>query len=306
MNKTNRIFDSTVVRYMRDVRKYPLLEAKTEVDLARRWRDCRDPKAAEKLVGSHQRLVVKIALEYRGYGLPLSDLISEGNVGLMQAISKFDPERGFRLSTYAMWWIRAQISDYILKSSSIVKMATNEHQKRLFFNLRRLKAKHQGLAEGQLSPTAVTAIAKELGVPESEIVLMDRRLAQPDISINTPAGIAGESDLEWQDFLVDQRPDQEDTVLHDDEREKRRALMQQALAELDERERRILVERKLRDNPSKLSELSKEYGVSRERVRQLEARALAKIEKAIRKAAMVHGVQSQFKRNLGGTLARSR
>jgi RNA polymerase sigma-32 factor len=283
--------EDTLVRHMRVARRYPMLDSETEADLARRWRDERDPEAADRLVGSHQRLVVKIANEYRGYGLPLADLVSEGNVGLMQAVVKFDPDLGYRLSTYAMWWIRAAITDYVLRTSSLVRMATNEHQKRLFFNLRRLKAKHQGPREGVLTPQSVEAIAKELGVPESEIVLMDRRLGFPDLSLNASAG-DGEADSQWQDFLVDDSESQEATVIRDDERKKRQALLEEALEDLDERERHILVERKLKEDPPKLSDLAAEYGISRERVRQLEARALGKLRTAMRKAAAESGLLS--------------
>jgi RNA polymerase sigma-32 factor len=277
---------------MRAARKYPMLDPATEGDLARRWRDDQDPAAADRLVGSHQRLVVKIANEYRGYGLPLADLVSEGNVGLMQSVVKFDPDLGYRLSTYAMWWIRAAITDYVLRTSSLVRMATNEHQKRLFFNLRRLKAKHQGPRDGVLTPQSVEAIAKELGVPESEIVLMDRRLGMPDLSLNASAGDESEADSQWQDFLVDDRESQETVVIRADERDKRRALLDGALDELDDRERHILVERKLKEDPPKLSDLAAEYGISRERVRQLEARALGKLQTAMRKAAEETGLLS--------------
>ena len=282
--------EDTLVRHMRAARKYPMLDSITEGDLARRWRDERSAEAADQLVGSHQRLVVKIANEYRGYGLPLADLVSEGNVGLMQAVVKFDPELGYRLSTYAMWWIRAAITDYVLRTSSLVRMATNEHQKRLFFNLRRLKAKHQGPREGMLTPQSVSAIANELGVPESEIVLMDRRLGMPDLSLNAAAGDADDADSQWQDFLVDDRESQETTVIRDDERDKRRALLDDALDELDDRERHILIERKLNEDPPKLSDLAAEYGISRERVRQLEARALGKLQMSMRKAAVETGL----------------
>lgn len=290
MLNTAAMREDTLVRHMRAARKYPMLDPVTEGNLARRWRDERDPAAADRLVGSHQRLVVKIANEYRGYGLPLADLVSEGNVGLMQSVVKFDPDLGYRLSTYAMWWIRAAITDYVLRTSSLVRMATNEHQKRLFFNLRRLKAKHQGPRDGVLTPQSVEAIAKELGVPESEIVLMDRRLGMPDLSLNAAAGDDGDADSQWQDFLVDERESQETTVIRDNERDKRRALLDEALHELDERERHILVERKLKEDPPKLSDLAAEYGISRERVRQLEARALGKLQTAMRKAAEETGL----------------
>jgi len=293
MLNSTPMHEDSLVRHMRAARKYPMLDSATEAHLARRWRDESDPAAADRLVGSHQRLVVKIANEYRGYGLPLADLVSEGNVGLMQAVVKFDPDLGYRLSTYAMWWIRAAITDYVLRTSSLVRMATNEHQKRLFFNLRRLKAKHQGPREGMLTPQSVTAISKELGVPESEIVLMDRRLGMPDLSLNASAGDDGDSDSQWQDFLVDDGESQETTVIRDDERDKRRALLDEALGTLDDRERHILVERKLKEDPPKLSDLAAEYGISRERVRQLEARALGKLRTAMRKAAADAGLLQQ-------------
>lgn len=290
MLNTSAMREDTLARHMRAVRKYPILDSATEAELARRWRDERAPAAADQLVGSHQRLVVKIANDYRGYGLPLADLVSEGNVGLMQAVIKFDPELGYRLSTYAMWWIRAAITDYVLRTSSLVRMATNEHQKRLFFNLRRLKAKHQGPREGALTPRSVSAIATELGVPESEIVLMDRRLGMPDLSLNASAGDDGESDTQWQDFLVDDSESQETIVIRDDERDKRRALLNGALGGLDDRERHILIERKLKEDPPKLSDLAAEYGISRERVRQLEARAMGKLRTAMCKAAVDSGL----------------
>jgi len=270
-------------RYMKEVRGFPLLDKETEADLARRWRDRRDPEAAKRLVGSHQRLVIKIAGQYRGYGLPLADLISEGNIGLMQAVDKFDPNRGFRLSTYAMWWVRAAVSDYVLRSSSLVRTVTNEHRKKLFFNLRRLKAKVQPLNDGALLPSGVTVIAKELGVPESEIVLMDRHLGAPDLSLNAPVG--GESELSWQDLLVDDSPDQETDLIRADELHRRHALLVEAMAELSERERHILTERRLKDDPPNLGELGEHYGISRERVRQIEARAFEKIKAAMCTAA---------------------
>ena len=284
--------EDNLARYMKDVRKYPLLDKEVEADLARRWRDRRDPEAAEQLVGSYQRLVVKIAGQYRGYGLVLGDLISEGNIGLMQAVEKFDPDRGFRLSTYAMWWIRAAISDYVLKSSSLVRTVTNEHRKKLFFNLRRLKAKVQPMDDGALSPSGVTAIAGELGVPESEIVLMDNQLGAPDLSLNAPAG--GESDLTWQDFLVDDSQDQETDLIDTDERDKRRALLIDALAELSDRERHILTERRLREDPPHLTDLSQHYGISRERVRQIEVRAFEKLKQTVRNAALANGMAEQL------------
>lgn len=263
--------------YMRMARSFPMLDVETEAALARRWRDHRDPVAAERLVGSYQRLVIKIAGEYRAYGLPFSDLISEGNVGLMQAVERFDVDRGFRLATYAMWWIRAAITDYVIRHSSLVRIVTNENRKKLFFNLRRLKAQLQEPDEILLAPEAVSAIAEELDVPEADVVAMDQRLAARDVSVNTAVG--GESDVEWQDLLVGEGDDQEVQLIEADERDKRRADLAKALAQLDSRERHILIERKLSDAPPKLSELGIRYGVSRERVRQIEARAIEKLKK---------------------------
>jgi RNA polymerase sigma-32 factor len=284
--------EDNLTRYMKDVRKFPFLDKETEADLTRRWRDRRDPEAAERLVGSHQRLVIKIAGKYRGYGLPLGDLISEGNIGLMQAVDRFDPDRGFRLSTYAMWWIRAAVSDYVLRSSSLVRTVTNENRKKLFFNLRRLKAKVQPMDDGVLSPSGVTAIAGELDVPESEIVLMDYQLGAPDLSLNAPAG--GESDLTWQDFLVDDSQDQEAGLIDSDEQDKRRALLTDALAGLSERERHIFTERRLTDDPPLLTDLSRQYGISRERVRQIEVRAFEKLKETILDAALAKGMSERL------------
>lgn len=282
--------DDNLSRYMREVRKYPMLDAETEAALARRWRDHRDPRAAERLVGSHQRLVVKMANQYRGYRLPLADLISEGNVGLMQAIHRFDVDRGYRLSTYAMWWIRAAINDYVLRSSSLVKIMTNESHKKLFFNLRRLRAEHQQMGEGDLAPEAVSAIAGQLGVSEADVVLMDRHLAGRDLSVNNMVSGETDSDAEWQDFLTDETEDQESRVMEADERSKRRALFEDALAHLDARERNILVQRRLNDDPPKLAELSEQYGVSRERIRQIEARAFEKVKKLMLGMAATGGL----------------
>ena len=269
--------DENLSRFMREVRNFPLLTAKEEARLAYRWRDHRDPDAARQLVGSHQRLVIKMATNYRGYGLPLSDVISEANIGLMQAINKFDPDRGFRLSTYAMWWIRAAINDYVLRSSSVVKSVTNEHHKKLFFNLRRLKAKHQKPDQTNLTPEAVTAIAEELGVSESDVLFMDARLGVRDLSINGPA--REDSDATWQDLLVDEADDQETMVVEADEFDKRRMLMRKAMAKLDDRERHIFTERRLKENPPKLGDLGEHYGISRERVRQIEYRAFDKLKR---------------------------
>jgi RNA polymerase sigma-32 factor len=263
---------------MRMARRYPMLDPETEAALARQWRDHRDPRAAERLVGGYQRLVVKIARDYRAYGLPFPDLISEGNIGLMQAVDKFDVDRGYRLATYAMWWIRAAITDYVLRQSSLVRTVTNESRKKLFFNLRRLRAKHQAADdEGRLSAEAITAIATELGVPEADVIVMDQQLVARDVSVNALVG--PNMDSEWQDFLVSESEDQEVRLIQDDERDKRRISLESALAQLETRERNILIERKLKDNPPKLAELSVRYGVSRERVRQIEMRAFEKLKK---------------------------
>ena len=269
--------DEDLSQYMRMARRYPMLDAETEASLARRWRDYRDPEAAERLVGGYQRLVVKIARDYRAYGLPFADLISEGNIGLMQAVDKFDVDRGFRLATYAMWWIRAAVTDYVLRQSSLVRTVTNENRKKLFFNLRRMRAKHQAGDDGRLLPEAISAIATELGVPEADVIVMDQRLVARDVSVNAMVG--GDGNVEWQDFLVSEGDDQEFRMIQDDERDKRRTSLELALAQLDTRERNILIERKLKDNPPKLAELSVRYGVSRERVRQIEMRAFEKLKK---------------------------
>jgi len=289
MNVT-RSANDTLPRYIRDARAFGMLDKQTETDLSRRYRDDGDPAALARLVGSHQRLVIKIAVEFRGYGLPLNDLVSEGNVGLLQALAKFDPERGFRLSTYAMWWVRAAISDYVLRSSSLVKMVTTETHKKLFFNLRRLKAKHQRPDERQLSPRGVSAIAEELGVRGSDIVRMDERLGSRDLSINAPTRVDGDVIGEWQDLLVEDSDNQEVAAIEADELCKRRALMRTALGELNERERHILTERRLKDRPEKLSELSTVHGISRERVRQIEIRAFEKLKRLMRDAAETNGM----------------
>jgi len=252
--------------------------------LAKSWRERGDTKAAHKLVTSHLRLVAKIAMGYRGYGLPVSELISEGNVGMMQAVKRFDPERGFRLATYAMWWIRAAIQEYILHSWSLVKMGTTAAQKKLFFNLRKLKGQMQAIEEGDLSPEQVSKIATTLDVPEDDVVQMNRRLAAPDHSLNAPLRIDG--DGEWQDWLVDDSDDQETLLAENEELGKRRALLTNAMKALNERERHILEQRRLREDPTTLEDLSQHYGISRERVRQIEVRAFEKLQKAIRNAAI--------------------
>ena len=252
--------------------------------LAKRWTEHEDMNAAHKMVTSHLRLVAKIAMGYRGYGLPVQELISEGNVGMMQAVKRFDPERGFRLATYAMWWIRASIQEYILRSWSLVKMGTTAAQKKLFFNLRKLKGQLQAIEDGDLHPDMVTKIATRLQVSEKEVVDMNRRLAAPDHSLNAPLRIDG--DEEWVDWLTDDSEDQETTLGNSEELDQRRAMLEGAMKTLNERERHILTERRLKDNPLTLEDLSQEYGVSRERVRQIEVRAFEKLQKAMKNAAL--------------------
>ncbi len=276
--------EGNLSRYLQEIRKFPMLEADQEYMLAKHWREDEDLDSAHQLVTSHLRLVAKIAMGYRGYGLPLSELISEGNVGMMQAVKRFDPERGFRLATYAMWWIRAAIQEYILHSWSLVKMGTTAAQKKLFFNLRKLKGQMQAIDEGDLAPEQVTKIAEALNVPEVDVVNMNRRLAAPDHSLNAPLRIDG--DGEWQDWLVDETDSQETTLAETEEFEKRHKLLIAAMETLNERERHILEERRLKDGPTTLEQLSQQYGISRERVRQIEVRAFEKLQKAIRNAAI--------------------
>jgi RNA polymerase sigma-32 factor len=265
---------------MQEIRKYPMLAHEEEERLARVWRDNGDQNAAHTLVNSHLRLVAKIAMGYRGYGLPVGELISEGNVGMMQAVKRFDPERGFRLSTYAMWWIRAAIQEYILHSWSLVKMGTTAAQKKLFFNLRRLKGQMKAIDDGDLQPEQVTEIARLLGVPEQDVVNMNRRLAAPDHSLNAP--VRQDSEGEWQDWLVDDTESQETAVADREELTGRKALLAGALKMLNERERDILIERRLKDNPATLEDLSHKYNISRERVRQIEVRSFEKLQKAMK------------------------
>ncbi|MDE1150673.1 MAG: RNA polymerase sigma factor RpoH [Azospirillaceae bacterium] len=276
--------ESSLSRYLQDIRKFPMLEPQQEFMLAKRWQEHEDGAAAHHLVTSHLRLVAKIAMGYRGYGLPLSELISEGNVGMMQAVKRFDPDRGFRLATYAMWWIRAAIQEYILHSWSLVKMGTTAAQKKLFFNLRKLKGQMQAIEDGDLSPETVTAIATKLDVPEQDVVSMNRRLGAPDHSLNAPLRVDGEG--EWQDWLVDDTESQEIRLGDQEELGKRKALLAGAMKGLNDRERRILAERRLRDDPTTLEDLSQEFGISRERVRQIEVRAFEKLQKAVRNAAL--------------------
>jgi RNA polymerase sigma-32 factor len=271
--------EGNLTRYLQDIRKFPMLAPEEELELSRRWRDHEDMEAAHKLVTSHLRLVAKIAMGYRGYGLPVGELISEGNVGMMQAVKRFDPDRGFRLATYAMWWIRAAIQEYILHSWSLVKMGTTAAQKKLFFNLRRLKGQMQAIDDGDLQPEQVAKIAHALDVPEQDVVSMNRRLSAPDHSLNAPVRM--DSEGEWQDWLVDESDSQEVKIAEHEELSGRKALLSGALKTLNERERHILIERRLKDNPTTLEELSQQYGISRERVRQIEVRAFEKLQKAM-------------------------
>lgn len=272
--------EGNLSRYLQEIRKYPMLSPEEEDRLARAWRDKEDHTAAHKLVTSHLRLVAKIAMGYRGYGLPLGELISEGNVGMMQAVKRFDPERGFRLATYAMWWIRAAIQEYILHSWSLVKMGTTASQKKLFFNLRRLKGQMQAIEDGDMQPEQVAKIARVLGVPQQDVVSMNRRLTAPDHSLNAPIRMDGEG--EWQDWLVDDAESQEETIGDREEMTGRRALLATALKTLNDRERHILIQRRLKDEPTTLEDLSQQYNISRERVRQIEVRAFEKLQKSMK------------------------
>ncbi|MFI4987094.1 MAG: RNA polymerase sigma factor RpoH [Alphaproteobacteria bacterium] len=276
--------EGNLSRYLQEVRRFPMLEPEEEYMLAKRWREHDDLAAAQKLVTSHLRLVAKIAMGYRGYGLPLAELISEGNVGLMQAVKRFEPDRGFRLATYAMWWIRAAIQEYILHSWSLVKIGTTAAQKKLFFNLRRIKGQLQAIDEGDLSPEHVKKIATELDVPENDVVQMNRRLASPDHSLNAP--VREEGDGEWQDWLEDESANQETLLGEQEELTNRQRLLETALKSLNPRERGILVERRLKDEPTTLEDLSQSYGISRERVRQIEVRAFEKLQKTMKNLAI--------------------
>jgi len=267
-------------RYLEEIRRFPMLEPQQEYMLAKSWREHGDRDAAHKLVTSHLRLVAKIAMGYRGYGLPISEIVSEGNVGLMQAVKRFEPEKGFRLATYAMWWIKAAIQEYILRSWSLVKMGTTANQKKLFFNLRKAKSKINALSEGDLRPDQVAQIAKRLGVTEKDVVDMNRRLGG-DSSLNAPIREDGDSG-EWQDWLADDSAGQEEILAEHEELDNRRAALEHALGVLNDRERRIFEARRLADDPVTLEELAEEFGVSRERVRQIEVRAFEKVQKAVK------------------------
>jgi len=275
--------DSGLTRYLEEIRRFPMLEPQQEYMLAKRYQEHDDRDAAQQLVTSHLRLVAKIAMGYRGYGLPIGEVISEGNVGLMQAVKRFDPERGFRLATYAMWWIKASIQEYILRSWSLVKMGTTANQKRLFFNLRRLKGQIQALDEGDLKPEQVKEIATRLNVSEGEVESMNRRLSG-DASLNAPIRATEGESGEWQDWLADESETQEQRLVEQDELDQRRTMLKDALTVLDDRERRIFEARRLAEEPLTLEALSTEFDVSRERVRQLEVRAFEKVQKAMVKA----------------------
>ena len=270
-------------RYLSEIRKFPLLSPEDEYMFAKRWQQHEDPEAARRLVTSHLRLVAKIAMGYRGYGLPVSEIVSEGNVGLMQAVKRFDPDKGFRLATYAMWWIRASIQEYVLRSWSMVKMGTTAAQKKLFFNLRKAKSNIGAIEEGDLTPDHTATLADQLGVTETEVTEMNRRLSGPDSSLNAP--LRSESESEWQDWLADDTIDQETRMAEREEMGDRHVLLENAMRELTDREQEIIRARRLREEPATLEDLSQKFGVSRERVRQIEVRAFEKLQKAMRAAA---------------------
>ena len=272
-------------RYMQEIRKFPLLEPEEEYMLAKRWVETQDTEAAHRLVTSHLRLAAKIAMGYRGYGLPIAEVISEANVGLMQAVKRFDPEKGFRLATYAMWWIRASIQEYILRSWSLVKLGTTSAQKKLFFNLRKAKARLGALEEGDLRPEAVKKIAHDLGVSEEDVISMNRRMSGGDASLNATVGTEGEGSMQWQDWLEDEDADQAGDYEARDELEARRELLAKAMDVLNDRERDILTQRRLSDETVTLEDLSAQYDVSRERIRQIEVRAFEKLQKAMQRIA---------------------
>ncbi len=277
-------------RYLQEIRKFPMLEPEEEYMLAKRWTEDQDTEAAHKLVTSHLRLAAKIAMGYRGYGLPQAEVISEANVGLMQAVKRFDPEKGFRLATYAMWWIRASIQEYILRSWSLVKLGTTSAQKKLFFNLRKAKAKLGALEEGDLRPNNVKQIATDLGVTEQEVISMNRRLSGGDASLNAQIGQEGEGSTQWQDWLEDEDADQATAFEESDELQVRKALMAEAMEVLNPREQDILTQRRLQDQPVTLEELSGVYNVSRERIRQIEVRAFEKLQKKMQDLARQKGM----------------
>jgi RNA polymerase sigma-32 factor len=280
-------------RYLQQIRKFPMLEPEEEYMLAKRWVEEQDTEAAHKMVTSHLRLAAKIAMGYRGYGLPQAEVISEANVGLMQAVKRFDPEKGFRLATYAMWWIRASIQEYVLRSWSLVKLGTTGAQKKLFFNLRKAKARIGALEEGDLHPEKVTRIANDLGVTEAEVISMNRRLSGGDASLNATVGSEGEGSMQWQDWLEDESADQAGDYEASDELETRRALLSEAITALNEREQDILTKRRLIDHPLTLEDLSSQYSVSRERIRQIEVRAFEKLQMRMQSLARDRGMLAQ-------------
>ena len=276
--------DGGLSRYLQEIRAFPMLTHEEEYEYGKEWREKGDRDAAHKLVTSHLRLVAKIAMGYRGYGLPINEVISEGNVGLMQAVKRFEPERGFRLATYAMWWIRASIQEFILRSWSLVKMGTTASQKKLFFNLRKVKGQIEALEDGDLRPDQVAEISERLGVPEDDVISMNRRLGG-DSSLNAPLKVDGEGSGEWQDWLVSEEPDQEEMLVESEEHSSRMGLLHEAMDNLNERERRIFEARRLSEDPLTLEALSQEFDVSRERIRQIEVRAFEKVQKAVKNAA---------------------
>ncbi len=276
--------EGSLNRYLQEIRKFPMLAPEEEYMLGKRWKEHGDTKAAHKLITSHLRLVAKIAMGYRGYGLPIGEVISEGNIGLMQAVKKFEPDKGFKLATYAMWWIKASIQEFVLRSWSMVKIGTTANQKKLFFNLRRMKNQIQALEEGDLHPDHVKLIAKNLGVDESDVVSMNRRMGG-DTSLNAPLRSDADGEGEWQDWLVDDNDSQETVLGNNQESEIRNSFLSTALESLNERERRVIEARKLQDEPATLEDLSQEFNVSRERIRQIEVRAFEKLQKAVKAAA---------------------
>lgn len=280
--------DGGLSRYLDEIRRFPMLSRDEEFMLAKRWQEHEDVDAAQRLVTSHLRLVAKMAMGYRGYGLPIAEVISEGNIGLMQAVKKFDPDKGFRLATYAMWWIRAAIQEYILRSWSLVKIGTTAAQKKLFFNLRRLKSDLDALNDGDLTPEQVSTIAHRLAVTDEDVISMNRRLGGPDASLNAPMGMEG--DAEWMDWLSDESPTHEVAYAEAEEMDERRALLADAMAALNDREKRIIQMRRLEEEPVTLEDLAAEYGVSRERIRQIEQRAFEKLQAAMRSAAEARGL----------------
>jgi RNA polymerase sigma-32 factor len=276
--------EASLSRYMQEIRQFPMLTPEEEYMFGKAYREHGDPEAAHRLITSHLRLVAKISMGYRGYGLPIGEVISEGNIGLMQAVKRFEPDKGFRLATYAMWWIKASIQEFVLRSWSLVKMGTTANQKKLFFNLRKLKSKISALEEGDLKPDQVKFIAQRLGVHEEEVISMNRRLSG-DASLNSPLRTDGEGDGEWQDWLVDDSDSQEAVMAANEETEMRNGMLKEALSTLNERERRVIEARKLQDDPATLDDLSQEFSVSRERIRQIEVKAFEKLQKAVKAAA---------------------